>query len=34
MDEVFAMIKANVARVRRLIIEAVEHDYEAMSAEP
>lgn len=32
MDEVFAMIKANVERVQLLIIDAVSHDWEVMSS--
>lgn len=32
MEEVFAMMRANVSRVRELIVDAVEHSYEALIA--
>lgn len=31
MDAVFAMIKSNVSRVQGLIVDAIEHDFEAIS---
>lgn len=34
MEAVFAMMRANVARVRDLIVNAVEHDYDALAAAP